>query len=480
VVRAITTGLSAANLDHLDVSLQEVFPRDYHYLNAVSQGAFAPKYDLTPRDEPEFDPANLHNGYRDTYYGKVDPRGLRTTLEDWRAHHRFDDFPLSTSHATFINAGDLDPGQTGGLGRDMFCLNDGRAFPCYVQNYLDPKGVNGDPDQIGRDMVATVAMERMLLTEGVHDREIVAFFVFDKDGKRINRIALDSEGEKAVPEQCYGCHMGQTHPFDTDQSGNFTVGLGVPAGGQYLPFDINSFENWPGQPTLADQAHEFRRLNEHVRSAAQNRKESIQNLILGWYGREPGDFVHFDDTYDGSFIPDEWFTDPQGFEVPGSPAFDLYFQERSLYANVYQRYCRTCHVAQGEAQNNYPTRGVNWEKASAFCVEAQRVACSDTFTPRMPHAEHTFNRFVNDVLNFTNGTSATPQQVLCDTPCVVGQTGEQLYTTYCSSCHGDLANSTKKGRTAAQITSAIQLQPPMSSLNTLTQDQIEAIADALQ
>jgi hypothetical protein len=120
VVRAITTGLSATNLDHLDVSLQEVFPRDYHYLNAVSQGAFAPKYDLTPRDEPEFDPANLNNGYRDTYYGKVDPEGRRTTLEDWRAYHRFDDFPLSTSHATFINTGDLDPGQTGGLAATCF------------------------------------------------------------------------------------------------------------------------------------------------------------------------------------------------------------------------------------------------------------------------------------------------------------------------------------------------------------------------
>lgn len=379
------------------------------YLEAVRQGVFAPAYDVTPRDEPEFG----QSGYKDTYYGKVDPQGQRTTLKDWRMLHRFDTFPLSTAHATYINAGDLDPLQTGGLGRDMFCLNDGRAFPCYVQNYADPKGTKGVPDQIGRHLVATVAMERMRFTEGVHDRDIVAFFVFDKDGKRVNRLALDQEGEKAVPEQCYACHMGRTDPFGTDGSGKLTLGLGVPAGGQYLPFDIDSFENWPGQPTLTAQADEFRRLNEHVRSASEKRKESIQALILGWYGRKPGDFVHFGDAYNGSFIPDEWFTDPQGFQVPGSPQFNLYFQERSLYVNVYKRSCRTCHVAQGPAQNNYPTRGFDFPNATFFRAFAQRIGCEDTFTPRMPHAEHTFNRFKTDVLNFTDGTSATPKEVYC-------------------------------------------------------------------
>ena len=467
-------------------------PNGCLYLEAVSLGLFAPAYDVTPRDEPEFG----QEGYLDTYYGKVDPQGERTTLDDWRSLHRFDQFPLSTAHATFINAGDLDPGQTGGLGRDMFCLDDGTSFPCYVQNYADPKGINGIPDQLGRDLIATVAMERMRFTQGVHDRDIVAFFVFDKDGKRVNRIALDGEGAKAVPEQCYGCHMGRTDPFGADGNGDNTVGLGVPAGGQYLPFDIASFENWPGQPTLSDQAFEFNRLNKHVANASKNRKDSIEQLILGWYGQEPGDFVHVDDTYNGRVIPETWYTDPEGFQEIGSPEFDFFFQERSLYDNVYRRYCRTCHVAQGEAQNNYPTRGVDWEKATNFCADAQRVACSDSFTPRMPHAEHTFNRFKTDILNFTNGTSATPEQVLCGDPtanpprekpiCTPPEAdGVQLYTTNCSagSCHGPFEESNKKGIgvTAQQITNAIQGgQPVMSFLDgTLSAEQIQAIADAL-
>lgn len=57
--------------------------------------------------------------------------------------------------------------------------------------------------------------------------------------------------------------------------------------------------------------------------------------------------------------------------------------------------------------------------------------------------------------------------------------GAALYGTYCSGCHGPLATSSKKGRTAAQISSAIASRTAMNSLSTLTSDQIAAIAAAL-
>jgi len=57
--------------------------------------------------------------------------------------------------------------------------------------------------------------------------------------------------------------------------------------------------------------------------------------------------------------------------------------------------------------------------------------------------------------------------------------GAALYGTYCSGCHGPLATSSKKGKTAAQISSAIASIGMMSSLSTLTSDQIAAIAAAL-
>jgi mono/diheme cytochrome c family protein len=58
--------------------------------------------------------------------------------------------------------------------------------------------------------------------------------------------------------------------------------------------------------------------------------------------------------------------------------------------------------------------------------------------------------------------------------------GAALYASSCSGCHGALASSTKKGRTATQIQSAIGSNTGgMGSLSSLTSAQITAIATAL-
>ncbi len=57
--------------------------------------------------------------------------------------------------------------------------------------------------------------------------------------------------------------------------------------------------------------------------------------------------------------------------------------------------------------------------------------------------------------------------------------GPTLYGQYCASCHGALASSAKAGRTAAQISAAINTVGAMSGLPSLTTAQVEAIATAL-
>lgn len=57
--------------------------------------------------------------------------------------------------------------------------------------------------------------------------------------------------------------------------------------------------------------------------------------------------------------------------------------------------------------------------------------------------------------------------------------GSVLYANNCSACHGDLSNSTKFNRTAAQITSSISTIPQMSAIR-LSPAQISAVASALQ
>ena len=57
--------------------------------------------------------------------------------------------------------------------------------------------------------------------------------------------------------------------------------------------------------------------------------------------------------------------------------------------------------------------------------------------------------------------------------------GPALYAQYCASCHGNLNQSAKLGRTASQISAAIQSIPQMQTLSPLTTAQRAAIAAAL-
>ena len=58
--------------------------------------------------------------------------------------------------------------------------------------------------------------------------------------------------------------------------------------------------------------------------------------------------------------------------------------------------------------------------------------------------------------------------------------GATLYKTNCSGCHGELATSNRRGRTAAQIRTALNTSSTMASVTALTDAEVQAIADALK
>jgi hypothetical protein len=59
--------------------------------------------------------------------------------------------------------------------------------------------------------------------------------------------------------------------------------------------------------------------------------------------------------------------------------------------------------------------------------------------------------------------------------------GAALYYSSCSFCHGPIATSSKRGSSVTQIKNAIATPfTGMGSLNTLTDAQIQAIADAIK
>jgi len=83
------------------------------------------------------------------------------------------------------------------------------------------------------------------------------------------------------------------------------------------------------------------------------------------------------------------------------------------------------------------------------------------------------------------GATSTGSRSLSVSGGGIAPDGQALFMQKCSTCHGDdalggtLANISIVGKTAQEITDAIMSVPNMSSLNSLTAEEIQAIADFL-
>jgi|GEM_PF-5185291 len=91
-------------------------------------------------------------------------------------------------------------------------------------------------------------------------------------------------------------------------------------------------------------------------------------------------------------------------------------------------------------------------------------------------------------IEYLDGTQVTKQAQIYLSPTGASQgghedemTGAQLYTLYCSGCHGALNVSTKRGVTLERLNSALNSQSAMTGLkNQLTDETKSAIVQALQ
>ena len=132
--------------------------------------------------------------------------------------NNFLDSPHLVVHAEYINAYDL------GFGRDMNCLDNGRTSCCRRCQPSRAEGLK----QTRRH--SSHGADAVLIA---NDYGIFRLMTSLVDAS--NQIKLDGEGAKSVPESCYACHKG------------YTSAGGNPVGGEYLPFDIDAFEDWPGK-----------------------------------------------------------------------------------------------------------------------------------------------------------------------------------------------------------------------------------------
>ena len=127
-------------------------------------------------------------------------------------------------------------------------------------------------------------------------------------------------------------------------------------------------------------------------------------------------------------------------------------------ASLYNTYCAGCHSSL--ANTTKPDRTAT-QIQSAINSIGQMSGLSSLTANEV--------QLIAEALS-TGGGGTTPPPTV---------DGAALYTTYCASCHGQLASSTKANRTATQIQTAISAVGQMNSLSTLTTTEVQAIADAL-
>lgn len=249
------------------------------------------------------------------YYNAI---SAPATLNAWKTAYGFTGSNDVT--AIYYNAGDL------GFGREMHCRRSGADVACYVANH--GYGASGPPESSVEAAVnnqLTLPVVSMVYVNALNGQgNDVRFYVYDNAGNRLNKVALDSEGDKFVPYICLPCHGGTYNPTTN-----------AVTGASFLPFDLPSFK-FSAQAgfTAVNQEEEIRLLNSMVRDT--NPELLITELINGWYGG-PSGVTTPNTTLDDSFIP---------------AAYNGNANDRALYNNVYKLYCRTCHIAQGTTLSN--------------------------------------------------------------------------------------------------------------------------------
>ncbi|MBC8018166.1 MAG: cytochrome c [Verrucomicrobia bacterium] len=118
---------------------------------------------------------------------------------------------------------------------------------------------------------------------------------------------------------------------------------------------------------------------------------------------------------------------------------------------LYDKHCYNCH---SNNKRNQTPMNVVFNASQSNAVKAPGSAPLSTSAAATPDPNYTL-------------TSTTPD-------------GAALYAGACASCHGTLASSTKSNRSALQIRAAINAAGTgMSSLSSLTDVQLQAIATAL-
>jgi mono/diheme cytochrome c family protein len=438
------------------------------------------------------------------YYGSVDPRGLRKTFAEFKAHNGFvagGDTPLKENYgpvdevrAAYANAIDL------GFGRDMhgkrtLASDNQYDVAFYVTNYGSyDTDDEGDFEQaVGQDpanVVATVAMEWSRIEDppaiafnpydpeagpdpndptdpvAISDTErVIKFYVYDQLGNPVFAADLDGRGTRPIPQLCMVCHGG-AYPGGAETGvPTFAGAADVKMGSVMLPFDLHGYVIQGSVPTdfiKSNQQLEFAELNQMV------------------VDTDPG--VVIEEIIDEMYNPPTGATQQEEFVVAGWDANDA---QRGMYLDVIRPACRVCHGSRPlEDDGGGGQRDIRLQSAQQFLLPPAQNGIADKADLRvcgqrvMPHALATYNRFwgsfeddqpaifpfqpaqlraffdgevepalaaegVNLQLGNGCATPAPADDELVDPPVTLTQLYDEVFGPSCQACHNDPPNFTE-------------------------------------
>jgi hypothetical protein len=190
----------------------------------------------------------------------------------------------------------------------------------------------------------------------------LAFTSPDDDGPYTltDRVTLDSENPKLLPNTCLACHGGDYDPAN-----------GAVQSSTLLPLDptllqvseVTTFENGLFYPNLHSKEWVdetlIRPLNQMI--AATSSSPAVGRYVNWIYGNQMQGLA------DPNFLPQGWVS------------------QAGLYRQVIKPYCVMCHLAS--------TSTVDFSSAQALLQQNQRIFSAVCTTRSMPHAEIAFTDF---------------------------------------------------------------------------------------
>ncbi len=297
--------------------------------------------------------------YPQAYYAAIDPTGLRTTLNGWKAVNGFGSGTGTELTVVFGDVRDL------GYGRRMTArMNVDGTVAVMVENYLvEPAaGYTYNPFNLAaavvRDPRWHIGTNAIEFSPGpAGGVPFAKFYTFNPvTGARETEANLDGRGGKAMPGPCISCHGGRGDPLTPPGPGGqplFPLVMNavsatrgdVQARLQPLEVDALDFSATPGY-TRAEQEATIKAINQMVLctypipAAGGFPEDACRRIatVNEWQGAAGAQIKN---AYGGDGLPNAAFADttpPNSFLVGG---------QTTLYRDVLAPACRACHILRG-------------------------------------------------------------------------------------------------------------------------------------